>query len=214
MWFTARLLESYRSESEDRAEIISISEKIIVLILADGVGGRENGGPAAARAVELVKQSVRSAPVRQLSEPGFFTSLLQAIDEQLADDPNCGQTTLVVAALTPDRLVGASVGDSEAWWIAATDRSVALTENQQRKPFMGQGMANPVSFAYPMPATGTILLASDGLFGFTSSEQIIETVALGDELDEVAEQLYRHVCGSSGKPYDDFSVLLARAVTE
>lgn len=210
MWQTARHFHSYRPDSQDRAEILSLNNDTIVLIVADGVGGRENGGPAAEKAVALVKEAITNAPPKKWSDRFFYEQMIRAIDDALYEDNACGQTTLVVACLTPQRIVGASVGDSEAWWIENAERHHDLTENS-RKPYLGSGMPNPVSFLFALPKTGSLLVATDGVFHYTYAENILPTVAQSENpLERIAESLALLACDRAGKPYDDIAILLAR----
>ena len=54
-----------------------------------------------------------------------------------------GQITAVLVAVTAEGVVGASVGDSEAW-IVRVDDVVKLTDGQQREPLLGTGDAHTV----------------------------------------------------------------------
>ncbi|MBC8136007.1 MAG: protein phosphatase 2C domain-containing protein [Fibrella sp.] len=209
MYTTTRLLDSYRETSEDRAEFIVVAEDVLVLIVADGVGGRENGGNAATRAVERMRESVGVASVRQLSETRFWEQTFRFVDEVVSSDVTCGETTLVALCLTPKRIAGACVGDSEAWWVDASGGVRVLTEGG-RKPYLGRGMADPVSFAFPTPRTGTLLVATDGLFKYADAERIAQTITQGaPDLQAIAPALRDLVRSSSGTLYDDFAVLLA-----
>jgi serine/threonine protein phosphatase PrpC len=210
MFSTARLLDSYREASEDRAEFVAVAEDAVVLIVADGVGGRENGGNAATRAVERTTESVHAAGVRRLSDPRFWEQTFRYVDDSLSADATCGETTLVALCLTPKRIVGACVGDSEAWWIGDSGKVTVLTEGG-RKPYLGRGMAAPVTFTLPPPPTGTLLVATDGLFKCTDAESIARAVVAGaSDLESAALALRDLVRSSSGVLYDDFAALLVR----
>ncbi|HVK06220.1 MAG TPA: protein phosphatase 2C domain-containing protein [Armatimonadaceae bacterium] len=218
MYDTARLLDSYRKESEDRAEIIDLADAAgtIILVVADGVGGRECGGPAAERAVTMVREAATGSESLRVDRPEAWHSLLHEIDDALAADPGCGQTTLAAVAVTPRRLVGASVGDSEAWWIDA-DGHFDLTGGQRRKPHLGTGAAEVIPFSLPAPSgSGTLLVASDGLFKYTPPERILDAIAAAasggeaENLDAVAKRLADLARLSSGQLLDDIALLLCR----
>lgn len=209
MYNTARLLDSYREASEDRAEFVIVSETTLVLIVADGVGGRENGGNAASLAVKLTREVVSRATTRELSDTHFWQQTFHYADESVSDETMCGETTLVAFCLTPTRVVGACVGDSEAWWISPSGTFQVLTEGG-RKPYLGRGMASPITFTFSTPQAGTLLVATDGLFKYTDAEQIAQTiVGGGTDLQTIAAALRDLVRSSSGVLYDDFAVLLA-----
>ncbi len=210
MYNTALFLDSYRAASEDRAGIVALTDDHLLLIIADGVGGRENGGDAATRAVDLTRDLARRAASSNWSQPELWEEVLRSVDESLGDDPTCGETTLVALCLTPTHVVGASVGDSEAWWIDDTGAIQGITE-EQRKPYLGSGSASPVTFELPVPSMGTLLIATDGLFKYTNASRIVRTVnQAGTDLQAIAAALRDLVRGSSGTLYDDFAVLLAR----
>ncbi|MBC7808678.1 MAG: SpoIIE family protein phosphatase [Akkermansiaceae bacterium] len=209
MYNTARLLDSYREASEDRAEFVPLPEDALALIIADGVGGRENGGDAATRAVELTHGSVTTATTRELSDPRFWEQMFRRVDEAVSNNETCGETTLVALCMTPSRITGASVGDSEAWWVSETGSVRVLTEGG-RKPYLGRGMSVPVTFALSTPPTGTLLAATDGLFKYTDAGQIARVVSRGaSDLQVVAPALRGLARSSSGVLHDDFAVLLA-----
>jgi|GEM_PF-413112 Serine/threonine protein phosphatase len=210
---TARFLDSYRpvDAAEDRAELMPAGDSL-VLAVADGVGGQPGGGPAADRAVALVREAVTGEALRP-DRPEAWYHLFHTIDAALRDAPDAGQTTLAVVAVTPRRLVGASVGDSGAWWVNP-DGYFDLTGGQERKPYLGQGMAQVVPFSLPRPAAGTLLVASDGLFKYAQPDRILDTVTdpahADDGLDATAKRLADLARLSSGQLLDDVAILLCR----
>jgi serine/threonine protein phosphatase PrpC len=139
--------------------------------------------------------------------PLAWCNLLRRIDETLAHDPAAGETTAVVVVLAPEGILGASVGDSGALLIAP-DRFQDLTARQQRKPFLGTGVAVPVLFAAPWTGD-TLLVASDGLFKYADAAALAVAARAAD-LDAAARQLVDLVCLPSGKLQDDVTVVLCR----
>lgn len=226
---TALVLDSYRAASEDRAEVIETGEAgTVVLVVADGVGGRENGGPAAQKAVGLVREAVSTgADARRLgSDARAWHRLLTEIDRALFDDLDAGETTLAAVCVTPRRIVGASVGDSEAWLVTAGGH-FDLTGAQVRKPYLGSGAARPVPFALNLPpppgnpespssSAAVLLMATDGLFKYAPPERILDTATTAAvepdaDLNETARRLAELARSSgSGNLYDDIAVLLCR----
>ena len=211
LWQTARFLDSYRAATEDRAVVVPLPDGSVGLIVADGAGGRANGGIAATRTVTLAETALRNATPRDLARPGFYETLVRTLDRAERDAPDSGETTFVVVVLSPQRIVGASVGDSESWWVTSATDCHVLTENQHRRPYLGSGMTTPVAFAAPVPRAGTLLMATDGLFKYADPESICRVVtadglasALG--LGELARGR------TSGALYDDLAVLLAARV--
>ena len=213
-WITAKRLEGvrddYKQENEDRAEILQAGDTL-VLIVADGVGGRANGGAAAQKTVDIVRKAVGGE--RPNDEAQVWTERLAGIDRMLQRDKNTGETTAVIAAVTSngfgrlDKIVGASAGDSGAWLIME-DRVENLTQRQIGKPYLGWGAALPIPFECDWNE-GTLLLGTDGLFKYADADRIADA-ARHPDLEHAAQQLLELVRLPSGKFQDDVSLLLCR----
>jgi hypothetical protein len=153
--------ESYREVNQDRIAIFERGE-ILIVAVADGVGGRVGGAEAAQSAVEQVRNAIAAVDETSvLSHISFWTRLLTEIDDNLSDDEAAGETTLVALAIAEDRITGAGVGDSGGWLISHQGAHI-LTEQQRTKPFPGSGAAFPVGFEARME-NDILLLATDGL---------------------------------------------------
>src|SRR5262249_9571347 len=149
---------------------------VTVLVLADGAGGRPGGAQAAEAVIRVVRESLGGTP--RCYDPRFRCGVLRKADEVVLGEGYGGETTAGVLAVCGPSIVGASVGDSGAWLITE-GACYDLTARQQRKPFLGTGVATPISFARTA-AGGTLLVASDGLFKYTGQEAIC-TVARGPD---------------------------------
>ncbi|MBC8102238.1 MAG: hypothetical protein H7Z41_06595 [Cytophagales bacterium] len=70
--------------------------------------------------------------------------LMQA-NTLLQNDPDARETPPVIAQVASDgrRIVGARVGDSEAWFLTP-EGLFDLTEAQRTKPFLGSGAARAI----------------------------------------------------------------------
>ncbi len=150
------------SENQDRGLVIHDGPRV-VLCVADGAGGLSGGMQAANMALELVRQNVSL-----MSHADFCVEVLRKMDTVIANDPIAGETTCALAIVTPEEMFGASVGDSSIWLIPETGAHADLTRAQQRKPFIGSGSAWPVPYRHPIQG-GLLLLATDGLFKYTST---------------------------------------------
>jgi PPM family protein phosphatase len=201
---TARVVEGYRPVLEDRSEVIRCGETL-VLVVADGAGGRPGGAAAAEGVVKAVRTA--AAAMRRLDDPRAWCRVLEEADAALAEDAQAGETTAVVAAVTRQGIAGASVGDSGAWVITG-DGYEELTASRHRKPGLGTGMAIAVPFA-ARRWQGTLLLASDGLLKYASDEQICD-VARGVDLQSAAAELVDLVRLRSGSLPDDIAVIVCR----
>src|SRR4051794_5471071 len=111
-------IEGYRTVCEDRAAAFPCGEHL-VLVVADGVGGRPGGGEASEAALRAVQEALSGRC--SLDDEHWWAMLLAEIDSVLADDPMAGETTLVAAAVGPAAVTGASVGDSEAWLVTSAE---------------------------------------------------------------------------------------------
>jgi len=178
-----KIVVGSRPDLEDRAQILERGASLVVVV-ADGAGGRPGGARAAELAVRLVEDDV--ATVRELRDPEEWCRVLARADRTLLSDPAAGETTAVVAVVSPEGITGASVVDSGAWLITSNGFQ-DLTARQRRKPGLGTGGAVAVPLTARGPA-GTLLVASDGLFRYADAEQICEAVRESD-LDAAARSL-------------------------
>ena len=194
----AALIVLPASESgEDRATAIPTRDGYLVAV-ADGAGGTGGGAAAAERVIAaLSKLATRAANV------DWWSALLE-LDEQLS--VSGGQTTGVVAFTDGNRITGASVGDSAAWLISPGGEVTDLTAHQRRRPLLGMGEALPVQFEAEIEG-GRLLLASDGLFKYSTAEQIC-SLAMQGSVEEAARALANCVRLPSGALPDDVAVIV------
>jgi serine/threonine protein phosphatase PrpC len=186
-----------RGEGQDRALVLPCEHGVVVAV-ADGAGGT-SGGERAAKAVVDRVASVASHAYD-------WSMLLAELD---LSQIGYGQTTAVVLWITPEKIVGASAGDSGAWIIRDTGIE-DITYRQHRKPLIGDGAVVTSIEAGPLDG-GTVLVASDGLLRFAKHEDIAR-IALGPDLAAAAKALIELVRLPSGQLPDDVSVVLCREV--
>ena len=187
-------------ENQDRGLVLHDGQRII-LCVADGAGGTSGGAEAATAAITLIRLNAN-----RLTDPNACIEALRDMDETIARDPCIGETTCALAIVTPGELFGASVGDSEVWWIPEHGNHLNLSHAQQRKPFIGSGIAWPVPFRH-QAERGSLLLATDGLLKYTSAERIIKTCR-EHPAEEAALRLIELVRYPSGGLPDDVTVIL------
>ena len=197
---------SYRTAAEDRAVVLDHPEGRVIVV-ADGVGGRSNGGRAADA---LVASVTRRLPGQtSLHRASVWHRLLEQADADVRADGGRGETTAVVAAVTPLGLAGAAVGDSEAWHVPPAGPAVVLAGRGRRKPSLGCGVAVPEAFAVESWG-GTLLVATDGLFKYADPDRILATVRQADLA--AAAALVAALPSSPGGTFpDDVAVVLCRA---
>ena len=194
---TAKLIVAGNTELQDRVEIFDDADRTIVA-LADGAGGISGGAEAAELFVRLVAESKSS-----LLTAESCANLLEKADEQISADAIAGETTGIVLIAQSGRVFGASVGDSEAW-LFSSSAEVHLTQSQRRKPMLGSGEAHPGIFTLE-GLEGLLLVASDGLWKYTSNEKIRAQVRAGNH-DDVLERLVNLVRLRSGALQDDVAL--------
>jgi len=131
--------------------------------------------------------------------------LLQRIDQEISRAPDCGETTGIVIAINTDGVFGAGVGDSAAWLFS--NESKELLASGPRKPFLGSGSAWPIAFSI-QAAKGTLVVATDGLWKYTSLEAIAEKVRTTPP-EFLASELAQLVRLKSGAFPDDIAVATA-----
>ena len=195
---TSLTVQAGNPECQDRAEVISCGERT-VLILADGAGGISGGAQAAELSVRLVREAAGQTKTTE-----DCVALLTRVDEELARRKECGETTGVIVVIDSSCIFGASVGDSAAW-LFAHDGHGELTRGQQRKPLLGGGGVMPRSFNWDIE-DGTIVVASDGLWNYTSREAVRSRVQTRDSTD-LALRLAELARLPSGTFPDDIAVI-------
>ena len=157
---TASVTVGCARQGQDRVAVFPLDESLIIAV-ADGSGG--SGGAEAADTVsQTVERFVQDGATDVANSEGSdWCDALREIDRGLSRSHG-GQSTAVLIRVSPLEIVGASVGDSGAW-IIAEDRHETLTSESPRKPLLGSGAAQPVSFASRTSLDGTLLVATDGL---------------------------------------------------
>ena len=192
---TSLFVERGNPELQDRAEIVRLGNKTI-FVVADGAGGRSG----AAQAAEFVVRSSCEIAANLIGPEDCF-SLLYELDQKISGAADCGETTGVIVVLTSGELFGANVGDSAAWLFTPDDKE-ELT--RVRKPYLGTGVAAPHQFARKTNG-GTLVVASDGLWKYTSLELIDRAVRTVDP-EQLATELARLVRLRSGNFPDDIAI--------
>jgi serine/threonine protein phosphatase PrpC len=192
------LLPAYGS-GQDRAIAVPTEGGYLVAV-ADGAGGTGEGAAAAERLIEFVSKLTKAA-----ASTDWFDALC-TFDDELSARRSGGQTTGVMAFVSGDRVLGASVGDSSAWLISPTGEITDMTVNQRRRPLLGTGEARPVLFEAERIG-GRVLLATDGLFKYATGERIC-ALAMKSSVAEGADALAHGVRLPSGALQDDVAVVL------
>jgi PPM family protein phosphatase len=200
--FYAVGLEGEGTVLQDRARVIEVGATFVIAIAdgAGGVGGSEHAAEAVLQGIELLIERGAS-----LKDDSTWLAYLEETDSAISRAGSWGLTTAVVLAVTERWIVGASVGDSEAW-LATSDGFRSLTSGQNRKPLLGSGAARPISFRRPNTG-GTLIVGTDGLFKYAPVSRICE-VAVGNPPEIAARTLIDLVRMPNGKLQDDVGLVV------
>jgi len=197
---------SSRATSDDRVAVTARGAAIVVVV-ADGVGGRTRGGDAAS----AVEKAVRDACAAG-SDPfdvRAWSALLRDVDGTLAR-AFVGETTAIVLAVEDDNVAGVSVGDSEAWLVGGGD--VERLTAKQGRARIGSGHAAPMPF-FARTNRRVLVVATDGLFGQVRREAIVAAVATRP-VAGIAERLLEIARLASGAYADDTSIVVIPSTGE
>jgi serine/threonine protein phosphatase PrpC len=203
-WRVAGAVVGESRTCQDRASALPI-EGGVVVVVADGAGGRGGGAQAAEAVIEAVARAVL-APV-DFWRADTWVEVLRRADAEVAAAGHGGESTAVVLAIG-QTVAGASVGDSAAWFFEPSG-AIELTRGQQRRPMIGSGAAAVTPIAGHARG-GTLLLASDGFAKYAPAGKAA-AVAMGPDLVRAVEGLIDLVRLRSGGLQDDVSVVLCRA---
>ncbi len=191
--------------SQDRVAVLRREhDRSLLVLLADGAGGTGGG----ARAADLfLAEAERFTFPSTSSSPETWTDIFEGIDARILKDGSAGETTGIALIIDDRRVIGASVGDSEAWLIGL-DRYERLTDQQQRKPLLGTGRSAPVFFERSHESD-TLVVGSDGLFSYVPRDKILETLR-SSAPTAAADALLLAARLSSGALRDDLSAAIVR----
>lgn len=184
-------------ELQDCVESFSVADKTIIA-LADGAGGLAGAAQAAEFFIRISRENATALHTAVDCE-----NLLHRADLQIAEDKLAGETTAILLVIARDHLFGASIGDSDAWLFSpATKRH--LSKSQLRKPLLGSGETLALSFTTYNPR-GTLIIASDGLWKYTSFEKIEHELQNADSAS-LPQRLANLVRLRSGALQDDLAI--------
>lgn len=195
-------IEQAEKQGEDRAHTISNTDRDI-FIIADGAGGLAGGDMAADMFIELVSKFFTKNHLAN-HDSILWEKTLRDVDKAIMKNKEAGETAGIVLIKTNKEFFGVSVGDCQGW-LFNNDFCYEFTTHQYRKPLLGSGNAIPVAFG-PFPATGKILMGSDGLFDYTSNDKIKNTVT-NLPTNQVCTSLVNSVRLPSGKLQDDIAII-------
>ena len=155
---STRTEEARPGHGEDRIAEIRMPGRTL-FVVADGAGGAAGGADAA----EAICRA--TSAYQDWRMPSDWAGWLGRVDYEMSRS-RVGLAAAVVIEIWDDgRIVGASVGDCEAWMFGGGAASRSLTAGQAVKPLLGEGTARPVGFEARL-GRGTLLIATDGLWKY------------------------------------------------
>ncbi|MCC9603353.1 serine/threonine protein phosphatase [Stieleria sp. JC731] len=194
---TSHVVEAYREQCEDCVEVIADDDRTVIVV-ADGAGGTGDGRTAA----ETVIRETR-ANYAAMDGSTDWSQFLSQLDFRV----HAGETTAVIVDIYPDRILGASVGDSCAWVIDGPNIS-DLTRTQIRKPLLGSQASKPAPFWHGS-LNGILLVASDGFFDYAKRDQITQLIGRTDFF-AIPRACVDMVRLPSGELWDDTAIVACR----
>ena len=150
---------------------------LLICALADGQGGRRGGSEAAQIACHTVVERAQGYSPKQLTKSNTWLKIVGTADSAVQQFPEAGFTTLVGLAIIGDELYGASSGDSAALVLNVHDQRHLLTENQQKNPPVGSGIAQFVPFQVQLIEPWLVLLISDGVWKYIGWNSVHSLIA-------------------------------------
>lgn len=198
MYKFSSYLEQRNKNGDDALYIKEIGSSIWFCI-ADGAGGTGQGAQASAYIIEAFEELTR---IDGFDVPEDFESFLRKVDIELWDERQGGEATAIIGKVMDGVIVGASVGDSEAW-IFNLEYDYELTSMQYLKPLIGSGKSVPIGFG-PVYLEKYVLLGSDGLFKYVNRNDIKHLLSNDCEAIQIADLAKKE----TGNLQDDVSVIL------
>ncbi len=216
----------------------SMPKKGVLLVLADGMGGRAGGALAAKIAVEAMLEEYyrdKSSSIQESLNIAFFKANEEVIARGDMDRSVQGMaTTLIATAVTKDRLYHAHVGDSRGYLIDG-DRIIQLTEDhsivaglvkagyiteEQAPGYPGGnvitraiGLKDDLKVDVSEEAVKIrpgqyVMICCDGLHKDVPEQEILEIFNAFREPAEICDNLVERALNKSGD--DNITVLVAR----
>jgi serine/threonine protein phosphatase PrpC len=234
---------SGKGRNEDAAGLYTPTDAVvlerygILLVVADGVGGAPRGDEASGIAVETLLKTYYEAPADMPTAQRLKDAYANANAAVVAADevPSYWHmcTTLVAAAVFPDRAVFANVGDSRGYIIPSpvgAARQIAVDHSEVQE-MVQQGLMTPEQaevasnrniitrvvgtdpnvevdlFDVPLIAGDIVLLCSDGLATAVTDAEIADVIQ-HNPLEAVVDELVELAKGPRG--HDNVTVCVAR----
>jgi len=181
---------------------------LLIVALADGQGGRAGGKEAANIACDTAVEQMASAKPANLMKPKVMTEAVKSSDQAVQSESLAGFTTLVIAAITPTFLAGASNGDSALAVQFPDGQWHFVTDGQPKNPPIGTNAANARPFTAKLEPGARIAVMSDGLWKYASRDVITQTPPHADASDTLERWVDAARLPNSQTLQDDLTVAI------
>ena len=171
-----KMEEAIPGRGQDRISVRRHHHGALSLIMADGAGGVSGGAETASIICDalslFIGDDIQKLPTEH---PATW---LSHIDELMHGNLHHGLAAAIALTIADDgKIIGASVGDCQAWIFDDGLPSIELTSGQHRKPLLGEGKATPVGFEGEL-GKRMLIVATDGLWKYAALSSIASTMRL------------------------------------
>lgn len=177
-----------RENNEDRW-LVRDQRGVVLLAVADGVGGVAGGEHASAAAIDTLSRRFYEALATQDVRASLAAAVRDANDAVVraaGDRGEASASTLVAAAVRKREATVANLGDSRAYLVRGSAARQLTTDHSGARPneitrFVGDERGvQPDVFVEPLRAGDRLVLCSDGLTRHVADDEIAARVAKAD----------------------------------
>jgi len=220
-----------KKQNEDCILIKKISSDILLLAVADGLGGQPSGDIASKVAIEAIQNYNASNEdfKKQVTDLIFKAEASVTMLSIVDSDLEYMGTTLTLAILHKNKVFWAHVGDTRLYHFKdntlrtiTTDQTMAqflveegeITQDEALnhpmqgllEQSLGCGDCEPVSGSFELLTGDMVLLCSDGLYSEIDSKQIKNVLISKKNIKEKVEFLIKDANDAGGR--DNISVIV------
>jgi serine/threonine protein phosphatase PrpC len=221
-----------KKQNEDHILIKEIDNDIMLLAVADGLGGQPSGHVASEVAIEAIQnyspsnEGFKKQAIDLIFKAEASVTMLSDIDPDL----EYMGTTLTIALINKNKVFWAHVGDTRIYHLKGNtlktitiDQTMAqflvdegdITQKEALnhpmqgllEQSLGCGDCEPKAGSFNLSTNDILLLCSDGLYSEISSEQIKNILLSKKEVQEKIELLIKAANDAGGK--DNISAIIA-----
>jgi serine/threonine protein phosphatase PrpC len=225
-----------RLEQQDRADLLTARDRRDrLVVLADGMGGQQDGAAAAQMVIDTARRKFASAPITEPKR--FLTELCHHAHEAIAELGRQRQTnpasTCTALYLRDNEAYWVHVGDSRLYHFQADgllyrtrDHTVAellagkgapgpaepAADPADKRLYMCLGGKNALEPEFGATAVGEndwFMLCSDGFWNQVEAKEVAQALTAASQERETAAELAALAARRGGTGCDNVSVVLA-----